>query len=160
MGADLAVGHNPAEVAEDGYRHLPAPIKEEDPLLPDAREARDSVVRRLSSLAKQLRRYPAYKGRYTTGMRDLRALGCAVDVTVDDVGRNVAPSDQDVLLFPWCPDRGLDAEPKPCSSMQEKDGRRIQYLSEKFWSRWRKEYLLSLNKCQKKCRSQRLVGTQ
>ena len=122
LGADLGVRPDPAEVAEDGHRHLPALIKEEGPLLPDAREVRGAVVRRLGSLAKKVRRCPAYKGRCSAGMRDLRTLGCAVEVAVDEVGGSVAPSDQDVLLFPWCPDGCLDAGPKPCRSERERGG--------------------------------------
>ena len=68
-------------------------------------------------MAKRLRRYPACKGRCTAGMGD---LGCAVEVMVNVVGRNVAPSDRDVLLFPWCPDGGLDTEPELCISGLER----------------------------------------
>ena len=54
------------------------------------------------------------------------------------------------------------AYPPPGQFMKEdiylrKRWRRIQYLAEQFWSRWRKEYLQLLNKRQKWCTSKRNI---
>ena len=69
-------------VVEDEHYRLPIPFKEENPRLPDAK---DMVVKRLSSLAKKLKKNPDLKEQYTAGMGDLLSKGYAVEVPANEL---------------------------------------------------------------------------
>ena len=70
---------------EEGHYTLPIPFREEQPYLPDNRQMAE---RRLTSLARKLRRDPALHAQYTAGMMDLEDKGYAVRVPKGEVSRD------------------------------------------------------------------------
>ena len=72
-------------VYEEGHYTLPIPFREEQPYLPHNRQMAE---RRLTSLARKLRRDPVLHAQYAAGMKDLEDKGYAVHVPRGEVSRD------------------------------------------------------------------------